>query len=212
MTTRTKRYVLRLFVALVALVALSSVAWYARDDGTSCCVQRLSLEWVRLENARYRADSVRPADFALVVAHGTGSLAPEYHYDYEVRLSPGGSAELRYWPGYGHVDSLLTRESFTVGAATLDSLWHLAAPLREAPGTRSQRDIPDGGGSPTLTIVSKGETRVVQAWQPEPWGEQQHAVAALIRRAIPSDVWARCEAAQARFGRARTEQTRAQRA
>ncbi|MEP7383100.1 MAG: hypothetical protein ABI910_15525 [Gemmatimonadota bacterium] len=182
-------------VAALLGVGYKASEWYSRP----CCVPPPLNEVVLGTLSSLTMPGPRPNDFALVLHHGTGALAPVYHYDYDLRIVSQGLAALTYRPGYARDDSLSVTAQFAIDSVTLDILWELAAPLRIAPGARDDDDIPVGGSSPSYEITSRGKVREVAAWQPNPWHANALALADRARAAIPDSVWARCEDAQSRL-------------
>ena len=137
-------------------------------------------------------------DLAVEIETGTGSLAPRYHFDYQLRVERNGAATLTYWPGYGQDDAHAVRARFTLADADVRVLASLARQLQRSPGPIDDRDIPDGGRSARITLIAAGRRSVMEEWQREPFDGWQRALQERSRRVIPDSVWARCEDAQRR--------------
>lgn len=185
---------LQLAIALVAL----GVAGYALYVPRACCAPApVNVdEWIASEAARDTA-ALAP-DLAVEIETGTGSLAPRYHFDYQLRVERNGAATLTYWPGYGQDDAHAVRARFTLADADVRVLASLARQLQRSPGPIDDRDIPDGGRSARITLIAAGRRRVMEEWQREPFDGWQRALQERSRRVIPDSVWARCEDAQRR--------------
>ncbi len=141
-------------------------------------------------------DGVMPDDFALTVASGNGSVAPPYHYDFEIAVDSAGNGTLHYWPGYGQEAARLVTGRFTVDWTTRQSWWFVARGLRDAPGSRPDREIPDGGASSTITLRIFSEDKLVESWQPSPWSSRSDSLTALVRAAVPDSLWELTRVAQ----------------
>ena len=191
-----------LLIAGTALLTALGGWWLYRQSQRVCCAPPpADWEGWLVEHPPAAAMTV-PDGFAVEISSGTGSLAPEFHYDYTLRIDRSGAARLTYWPGYGQEDSLAVFQEFSVPDSTVRILATLAVQLRDAPGPVSERDIPVGGRSPHITLRERGRVAVVGAWQPEPFGSLQSAMERIARTSIPADVWATCEAAQRRYASA----------
>lgn len=183
---------------LVALLAVALAAtlyahnWWAR----ACCAPPPHEILVGGKHHLPPADEIMPYDFALTVASSNGSVAPPYHYDFEIAVDTAGNGTLHYWPGYGQEAARLVTGRFTVDWTTRQRWWFVAMGLRDAPGSRRDREIPDGGASSTITLHILTHDKFVEPWQPSPWSSRSDSLAALVRAAVPDSLWELTRAAQ----------------
>ena len=185
---------LQLAIALVAL----GVAGYALYVPRTCCAPAPVNVDERIASKAARDTAALAPDLAVEIETGTGSLAPRYHFDYQLRVERNGAATLTYWPGYGQDDAHAVRARFTLADADVRVLASLARQLQRSPGPIDDRDIPDGGRSARITLIAAGRRSVMEEWQREPFDGWQRALQERSRRVIPDSVWARCEDAQRR--------------
>lgn len=185
-------------VAIALTLVVGGARWY-QWSGRACCTSPRREPF---------PPAPMPNDFALEMESGTGTVAPKYHYSYSVRIDASGRGDVRYWPGYQRLDSLMVRDTFLVAPSVLDSVSELALRLRNAPGSLPSSEQPVGGHSPRLTITAAGVTTTVEPYQPSGWSEKVMILEERMRSAIPSALWARCEQAQHEFASSLEEGTR----
>ena len=105
-----------------------------------------------------KTSTTMPADFSFVYQWNTGSLPPQYHYSYEIKVYPAGQGQFTYQHGYSGEDALPEwQTSFTVKISQLDDLFRL---IKEKDLFRSQwaeGELSIGGSSSDLDIISAGK-------------------------------------------------------
>jgi len=188
----------------VALLAAAAVIWFLWPSHLCCAPPPIDIEAYRDAQAIPPLPN-KPIDFAITIEHGTGSVAPRFHYDYELSVDSLRWATLKYWPGYGKNDSLRVEARFQVEQPVFYMIYEASARLVDAPGPVPPRDRREGASSPRFTLRSFGRTHVVEPGQPEAWIPLVDSVATLMRNAIPNKIWERCQQANARRDDGRDE-------
>lgn len=140
-------------------------------------------------------DQVMPADFAGTVEYGNGSVAPPYHYDWQLRFDES-TAVVEWRPGY---DSA-TQPWRETADITADQRKHLYTVLRDL-GVFDMGEATDDGmvGGPTGSVEITAHGR---AYDPGSLGGNDDSVrllkdvAAAVAELFPADVWAGLKARQ----------------
>jgi hypothetical protein len=131
-----------------------------------------------------------PPDFALRYEWREGSVPPPYHYEYAIRVGPGGQGEVLFYPDYPQHDPPVWREELTVGPESLARLHQLMD--RQGVFRRSWRQ-PErhtvGGSHAWLEATAGGRTvTVAPALAPD----QAKIIAPVyeaIRALVGEDQW-----------------------
>lgn len=196
MTSIAPRGLARATVLVSLAVSAAAAAFLYAQWGTVCCSPPPHDIPPGGKDHLPPVDAIMPADFALRVAGGNGSVAPPYHYDFEIDVDSAGHGTLRYWPGYGQDSSRQVTGRFTVDWTTRQNWWWIAKELRDAPGTRPQSEIPVGGASSVVSFTYLTLEKRVDAWQPSPWSAHSERLAAAVRAAVPDSLWKLADDAQ----------------
>jgi hypothetical protein len=130
---------------------------------------------------------VMPADFAGTVEYGNGSVAPPYHYRWQVRFDDT-TAEVAWTPGYDETQPW--REHVNI---TADQREHLYSALRNAGVFEAGTDIDDGMvGGPTgsVELTAAGRTYTPGTLGASKDGQRLlDEVVAAVEELVPADVW-----------------------
>jgi hypothetical protein len=131
---------------------------------------------------------VMPVDFAGTVDYGNGSVAPPYHYEWQVRFDEA-SAEVSWTPGYDQTQPW--REHVSI---TADQREHLYSALRDAGVFEAGKATDDGMvGGPTGSVELTADGRT---YTPGTLGTSEDGqrllrdVVAAVEELVPADVWA----------------------
>ena len=152
------------------------------------------LVWLAFLSACARVPAERPADLSLSFSWDTGSLPPQYRYEYVIIIGPGGQGQLVYQLGYGGMESpeTLRRVSdFTLTEAELETLYTF---LKENGvfDTKWKTGEPMMGGSGSSLIVTAFE-KVYRMPSISELSNTQQAQADTIfegvREYVPQAIW-----------------------
>jgi hypothetical protein len=118
----------------------------------------------------------------------SGSLPPEYAWDYTVHFQDDRRVEVTYCKGYAEAApgcaTATTRLSKKKYAALIEALTPLAADLAAHPA-KDAADIPVGGGSIYGRITLNGDDIALPAFVAEEDGARVKAVLDLLQAATP---------------------------
>jgi hypothetical protein len=135
--------------------------------------------------------AVMPADFAGVVEYGNGSVAPPYHYEWQVRFDDG-TADVSWTPGYD--DTQPWREHVTITDGQREQLYTRlrAAGVFEADGDSADAEhAMVGGPTGSVELTSAGRTYAPGALGTTEDGQRLlDEVVAAVEDLVPADVWA----------------------
>jgi hypothetical protein len=135
--------------------------------------------------------AVMPADFAGTVEYGNGSVAPPYHYRWQVRFDDA-TAEVAWTPGYEDVQPW--REHVAITAGQREQLYRA---LRAAGVFEVGDDVEEamvGGPTGSVELTAAGRT-----YAPGTLGTSEDGqrllddVVAAVEELVPTDVWAGLE-------------------
>jgi len=154
------------------------------------------------------AASTPPADLALRYEWREGSVPPPYHYEYTVRLGPGGQGEVVFRPDYAQHDPPVWTEAFSVPGEALAGLYALLAEagVFTRRWRRSPR-LPIGGSTAWLEATAGGRTVTVPAGLAQSQAAAIGAVYEAIRGLVPGAIWAKLLARRDDYRRAHAERT-----
>lgn len=109
------------------------------------------------------APSERPDDFAFSFSYMQGSLPPPAHYEWDLTVSPNGTATYEYTPDYPDAGVPVYTEEFTLDDGELDSIY---SAMREADvlADFDGGEPTTGGATQTASITAGGETYEVPAF------------------------------------------------
>jgi hypothetical protein len=133
-----------------------------------------------------------PQDFSLSFYWDTGSLPPQYRYEYVITIGPGTQGELDFIPGYGNAESSdRWVTSFEIASEALEDVY---AFFVENGLLRSRWKTSRGliGGSSTAIILKAfgKETHIPSISELE--GDDKQLIEQamdVIRGVVPASVW-----------------------
>jgi hypothetical protein len=138
-----------------------------------------------------------PDDFFVEYSWFEGSVAPPYHYSYDIEVHRDGSGTIRFRPDYG--DSTEWAESFSVSEEDLDRLYALM--IDQQILGRSWEEDPEppvGGPVARMDVVAGGVTTEVPA---DPLGpaSRLEPVYEAMDDLVPQALWDDLEARRQTF-------------
>ena len=162
----------RLALAVVILIA---VAGCGDDDGPS-------------------SDSV-PADFAFEYRWYEGSVAPPWHYSFDIVLAADGTGSITFWPDYRGSDVPRWTEALAPQPEEIESVYFTM--YDEGVFRRSWEEDPEppvGGSVAGITVVADGQTYEIP-FDLRSAGDRDAAVVVYgaVEGLVPSDTWRQFE-------------------
>jgi hypothetical protein len=146
------------------------------------------------------APAIRPADFSVAYHWAEGSLAPPYHYEYDILVAADGAVTVRYTPDYPADDVPVWTETVQMNTAQLDALYaDLGAYGLFTRDWRTENGPPVGASSEWLTATANGRTIEVPAYVVPEQAADEAALAATLHDLIPDDTWAKLNAQREQY-------------
>jgi hypothetical protein len=137
---------------------------------------------------------VRPVDLSVDYSWYEGSVAPPYHYEFDIDVRADGSGTIRYRPDYGSEPEWV--EAFTVSDADLDSLyWDMYDAGVFTRDWREDDEPPVGGSVAGMTVIAAGkEYRIPLDLADAGDREAVIPVYGNIEGLVPTEIWRGFEA------------------
>ena len=132
---------------------------------------------------------VRPADLAVEYSWYEGSVAPPYHYEFDIEVRADGSGTIRYRPDYGSDPEWV--EDFTVSDADLDVLyWYMFDAGVFTSEWREDEEPPVGGSVAGMRVTAGGtEYRIPLDLADAGDREAVIPVYGHIEGLVPNEIW-----------------------
>ena len=141
--------------------------------------------------------AVLPEDFSVEYSWFEGSVAPPFHYEYDIEVRRDGSGTIRYRPDYGSTPEWV--EAFSVSEGELEALYTLMIDQEIFDRTwREDPEPPVGGPVARMDVTAAGEVTEVPT-DPASGGSLLEPVYAAIEDLVPQAIWDDLEARRSRF-------------
>jgi hypothetical protein len=131
-----------------------------------------------------------PPDLALRYEWREGSVPPPYHYEYAIRVGPGGQGEVLFYPDYPQHDPPVWREEISAAPEALSGLFALMD--RQGVFRRAWRE-PErhtvGGSHAWLEVTAGGRTVTVPSSLATEQAEAIAPVYEAIRALVSDGLW-----------------------
>jgi len=149
-----------------------------------------------------QVDKNIPEDFEVSMHYDTGSLPPQYHYYYKIKIGPGEQCFFEYQPGYGEPPApQIWKSSFNISLEQLDSLYSLLADYNFFRKSWKEGEMPCGSDSTSFEI--KAGSKIFKI--PSDSGlkgddaAKVREVAEIIKELVPKKIWSEMQAMQQDF-------------
>jgi hypothetical protein len=129
-----------------------------------------------------------PDDFAVEYSWYEGSVAPPYHYEFDILVARDGSGTIRFRPDYGSDPEWV--ETFAVSSDDLDSLYGLMHDRKVF--TRNWREDPEppvGGSVARMTVLADGVAYEIPTDLLGGLGDAILPVYGEIESLVPEAIW-----------------------
>lgn len=147
-------------------------------------------------------DKNTPEDFEISMHYDIGSLSPQYHYYYKIKIGPGEQCFFEYQPGYGEPPApQVWKSSFNVGQEQLDNLYRLLVHYNCFRKIWKEGEIPCGADSTSFEI--KAGSKIFKTPSDSSLkgddASKVREVAEFIKGLVPKKIWSEMQAKQQDF-------------
>ncbi len=130
------------------------------------------------------------ADMTLRYHWENGSVAPPYHYEYDIRVSPTTDAQIVFSPDYAGKNTPVWTEKFAI---TRQQLSDLTAMIDKKQVMTKQwppsREPQVGGGTESLEVTTRGKTVKIPSQLEMADAAVLRDLYAAIRALVPKTIW-----------------------